>query len=85
MPMWIGYNSLIYDDNTCMPKVSYLTTINASPKSTSVVIETLKQSQKVAEECDERYMQVTYDLAIAKVALQIQCTEKPRFDNFLSM
>ena len=23
----------------------------------------------------------TYDLEIAKIALQIQCTEKPRFDN----
>lgn len=80
-PMWVGYNSLIYQDNTCMQKVSYLTTINASPTSTSVVIETLKQSQKVAEECGETYMQVTYDLAIAKIALQLQCTEKPRFDN----
>lgn len=79
-PMWVGYNSLIYDDNTCMQKVSYLTTINASPTSTWVVIETLKQSQKVAEECDETCMQITYDLAIAKVALQLQCMEKPRFD-----
>lgn len=26
-------------------------------------------------------MQVTYDLAIAKVTYQIQATEKPKFDN----
>ncbi|CAF4952709.1 unnamed protein product [Pieris macdunnoughi] len=41
----------------------------------------MKQSQQVASECNENYMEVTYDLAIAKIALQIQSMEKPRFDN----
>lgn len=80
-PMWIGFNSLIFKDMSPTQKISYLTTINLSPTSTSVVLETMKQSQKVALECNEKYMQVTYDLAITKVALQIQATEKPRFDN----
>ena len=41
----------------------------------------MKISQKVASECDESYMVVHYDLAVAKPALQIQATESPRFDN----
>ncbi|KAK9892561.1 hypothetical protein WA026_020549 [Henosepilachna vigintioctopunctata] len=49
--------------------------------NTAVVIETMKQSQQVASECDESYMEVTYDLAIAKTALEIQSMEKPRFNN----
>ena len=81
MPMWVDYNSLIFNDKTPTQKVSYLTTVNVSPTNTAVVMETLKQSHKVARECGETYMQVTYDLAIAKIALQIQCTEKPRFDD----
>ena len=48
-----------------------MTTINASPTNKSVVIETMKQALQVANECGQEFMQVTYDLAIAKVALQI--------------
>ncbi|CAH1173831.1 unnamed protein product [Phaedon cochleariae] len=80
-PMWVGFNSLIYKDTAPTQKLCYLTTINASPTDKSVVLETMKQSQQVARECGEKYMQVTYDLAITKIALQIQCTEKPRYDN----
>lgn len=32
------------------------------------------QSQKIAEECQQKYMQVTYDLAIAEIAYQIKPT-----------
>lgn len=39
------------------------------------------QAQKAASECDQRYIQITYDLAIAKVVLQIQFTEHPKFEN----
>ena len=69
-----GYNSLVYYDTSDKQKVLYLTAINESPTNTAVVMETMKQALKVAEECGQEYMQVTYDLAIAKVALQIQCT-----------
>ena len=44
-------------------------------------MDILKRSQEVAKECDERYLVVHYDLAVAKPALQIQCMESPRFDN----
>ena len=79
-PMWVGYNSLIYDDKSEKQKISYLTTINHSPTSTHVVFETMMQSLRVAEECEQLYMQVTYDLGIAKIAFQLQSTEKPKFD-----
>ena len=55
--------------------------MNESPTSTSVVAETLKRSQKVAEECNKYNISVTYDLAIAKVAMQLQAEEKPTYDN----
>lgn len=41
----------------------------------------MKESQKIAEELGENCISVTYDLAIAKMAMQIQATEKPKFDN----
>ena len=43
----------------------------------------MKISQKVAEECGESYavITLTYDLAIAKPALQIQAQEAPFYDN----
>ena len=34
--------------------------------------ETLKRLQKVSEECNKYNISVTYDLAIAKVAMQLQ-------------
>lgn len=39
------------------------------------------QSKKIAQDLHQHYIQVTYDLAIAKIALQIQATEKPKFNN----
>ena len=42
---------------------------------------TLKMAQQIAEVCDSEYMQVTYDLTIARIAFGIQCQEAPKFDN----
>lgn len=80
VPMWVGFNNLIYEDKSRKQKVSYLTTINQSPTSAAVVRETMIRCKKAAEELGEDYIQVTYDLGIAKIALQIQSTEKPVFD-----
>ena len=41
----------------------------------------MELSKKVAEECNQDYLLVHYDLAIAKPALTIQAQESPRFDN----
>lgn len=75
----------VYDCRKQM-KVWYLPQINQSPTSNAVVVETMKRSQKLAEESNKSCMVVTYDLAIAKIALQIQAQEKPVFDNlFISL
>ena len=40
----------------------------------------MRRSQKVARECQEESIAVSYDLAIAKIAFQIQNEECPKFD-----
>ena len=54
--------------------------IKLPPNRNDVVNETLRQTQIVASECNELYALVTYDLTVAKIAKQIQATEKPLFD-----
>ncbi|CAH2103948.1 unnamed protein product [Euphydryas editha] len=81
VPMWVGFNSLLVDNNSPKQIVSYLTPINESPTNKSVVLETMKQSQKICKEVNQSSIQVTYDLAIAKVALEMQATYKPDLDN----
>ncbi|XP_071580295.1 uncharacterized protein [Temnothorax nylanderi] len=79
-PMWVGFNSKIFLDESIKQRVSYLTTINLSPTNNAAVKETMVQSLKIAAECNDTYIQVTYDLAIAKVALQIQ-SQSDEFKN----
>ena len=83
--MWVGWNSSYGSREESMQKVWYLKQMNESPTLTSVVAETLKESQKVAEECNKYSISVTYDLAIAKVAMQLEAEEKPTYDNVLEM
>ena len=79
IPMWCGYNSTKTSDPLPIQKLCYLPQINMSPTSLSVVVQTMKMSQRIADECDQKY--ITYDLAIAKLALCIQAEESPKFDN----
>ena len=79
--MWVGWNSKYGPQEESTENVWYLKQINESPTSTSVVAETLKQPQKVAEECKKCKMSVIYDLAIAKIAMQLQAEENPTYDN----
>ena len=79
--MRVGWNSRYGPQEDSTQKVWYLKQINESPSSTSVVVEALKRSQKVAEECNKYIISVTYDLVIPKVAMQLQAEEKPTYDN----
>ncbi|GFY41711.1 hypothetical protein TNIN_279941 [Trichonephila inaurata madagascariensis] len=81
VPMQIDFNCSISCKDSLKQIVSYLTPINDSPTNKSVVLETMKQSKKIWEEAKQSSIQVTYDLVIAKVALQIQATKKSDFDN----
>lgn len=80
-PMWIGFNNNITIDNSRRQIVDYLPQINSSPTSYTIVHETMIQAVKIAQECHQEHILVTYDLAIARMAMQIQLTEKPKFDN----
>ena len=85
LPMWHGWNSLKEVDINPQQKVFYMQHIKLPPTRNDVVKETLMRSQIVASECNEPYALVTYDLAVAKIAKQIQATEKPLFDNVFIM
>lgn len=65
IPMWTGWNSTIVKNTHPMQTVCYLPQVNVSPTSIAVVVETMNMSQRLAEECEQRYISVTYDLAIA--------------------
>ncbi|KAG5860738.1 hypothetical protein JTB14_025285 [Gonioctena quinquepunctata] len=74
-PMWVGYNAKISKDDSRILKVEYLTQINNSPTGPAVVKETMRRSLQIASECQKNFFIVTYDLAMAKIALRIQSAE----------
>lgn len=69
--MWVGFNHNITEDSSAKRKISYLTPINLSPSDKSVMYETMRQTQQIGIECQQNDMQMTYDLAMAKVAFAI--------------
>lgn len=80
VPMWLGYNCKIINDRSKIQTVEYLSPINDSPTSLAVVQKTLNIAKKVAQNCHQEQIIATYNLAIAKLAMQIQYTKKPEFD-----
>lgn len=85
--MWNAWNSkFVGEDPLPKQRIAYMPQINRSPTSNDVVLETMNMSLKVAEECGNKYTSVTYDLAIAQKAFEIQSIERPRFDSlFIQM
>ena len=80
-PLWTGWNSLAFNDKTSVQKVWYLPQINHPPTTTAIVAETMNCALKIADENERKSIAVTYDFAIAKVAMQIQATDTPKYDN----
>ena len=78
--MWVGFNCKTLIDNSEQQIVDYLPQINAAPDR-SVTRETLVYAQKIAKECNQDHIILTYDLGIAKSAMEIQITDSPEFDN----
>lgn len=81
VPMWLGYNCMMSTDHSEKQQIEYLPPINSSPTSYAIVNETLIMAKEIAEKCHQQHIIVTYDLAIAKMAMQIQEKEKPTFEN----
>ena len=81
-PMWIGWNSFFHipENRDKKQSVWYLPQINLSPTSYTVVAETLKRSLQIANESKRDSLCVTFDLAIAKMAIKIQQEESPTYD-----
>ena len=81
-PMMVGWNAQLMGEILVrdIQKLWNLSQINQSPTSNAVVVETMNISLTIANECGRKYIVVTYDLAIAKLAFQIQYAEKPTFD-----
>ena len=78
--MWVGWNSKFDQSAKSTQNIWYLPQINESPTSHAVVAETLKRAIQIADECGKTQIASTYDLAIAKMALQIQKAESPLYD-----
>jgi hypothetical protein len=83
--MWFGWNSNRVKNNHQMQAIEYLPQINSSPTSHSVVALTLEMALQLADECNQKYLLVTYDLAICKIAMAIQVVERDRFDRLFIM
>lgn len=79
---WFAWNSERLVDSNPIQNIGYLSNLNMSPTSDAVVLKTLQ----IAQECNQTYIIVTYDLAIASKAYRIQTNLAPRFDNvFVTM
>ncbi|GFQ74948.1 uncharacterized protein TNCT_376881 [Trichonephila clavata] len=81
VPMWVGFNSRIYKNDSLQQLISYLTPINASPTNTSIFLETMEQSKKIAEDLHQRCIQRFLLPFINKCIAIIPSTEIP--GNFL--
>lgn len=79
-PMWLGFNYMISTDNSEVKKIDYLAPINNSPTSYAVVNETLVMATETDNKCESEFIIDTYDLGIAKMAKQLQESEKSKFD-----
>lgn len=85
VPMWIGFMSKYYVDKLPQQVVRYLPNMRQPITGLDVIQETLDFTQRCAQECRQTYGVVTYDLAAAKPAMQMQVTEKPKYDNLFIM
>ena len=80
-PAWTGWNCRRYVETLPKQSVLYMKHIQLPPTRIDVVRETLRRSLAVARECGDQFAIVSYDLAIAKIAKQLQVEEAPEFDD----
>lgn len=85
LPMRVGFNARFYKDSLPRQEVHYMQNLNEPITSLAVLRHTLETTQKCAEECNQKYGLVTYDLNAAKPAMQIQATDAPTFDDVFIM
>ena len=66
-----------------LPLRTYMDLISLPPTRNDVVQETIVCSVKVAQETNQEFEVVTYDLAIAFKAYSIQALQPPTFDKLI--
>lgn len=77
---WFAWNAERIIDRIPIQKIGYLPNLNMSPTSDAVVLKTLRIALNIAEECEQKHIVVTYDLAIACKAYRIQADMAPELD-----
>lgn len=83
---WFSWNSDRIIDVNPVQRIGYLPNMNVSPTSDSAVYKTLEIALKIADECGQKFIVVTYDLAIASKAYRIQADVAPALDRvFISL
>ena len=83
--MWVGFMLKYYVDNLPQQVVRYLPNMRQPITGLDVIQETLVLTQRCTQECRQPYGVVSYDLNAAKSAMQMQATEKPKYDNVFIM
>ena len=78
--MWVGWNAQHRIDKKVTEKIRHVLAINQSPTFIAIK-KTIKRTQQLAVECRKCEIALTYDLAIAEMAMEIQIKEPPTFDN----
>lgn len=78
---WFAFQSERVIDNNPIQNIGYLPNLNESPTKDDVVLKTLQMAQEIAQECNQKHIIVTYDLAIASKAFRIKDDLFPRFEN----
>ena len=90
VPMWVGWNTRRESLNINIKiwpssaqstqSIFYLPQINQWPASIAVIGETLKRTLAFTNQSERESIVVTYGLAIAKVTMQLQAEESPKYD-----
>lgn len=77
---WVAWNAGRVEDKNPTQIIGYLPNLNQSPTDNAVIMKTLQMSNQIADECNQAYIVVSYDLAIAMKAYAIKDRMSPNFD-----
>ena len=81
IPLWTGWNpKRVKPSQKGHQQVRYMKPIPFPPTRIDVIKEVMAKSEEVRIECGGMVLPVCFDLAIAKIALQIQSQEAPEYD-----
>ena len=83
LPLFNGFFSRFVRDDLPQTMIAYMDPISLPPTRNDVVRETMVRSLKVADETNQKYAVVTYDLAVAPKAYSIQALQEPAFDKII--